>query len=419
MLKKREKSVKQSSFPSRLFILLFLVLFIGIRLINLPQAIGFGSDEGRDFLTAWKIYENKQLAILGPPSQYSVHGRAFFFGPAPYYVILPALIVGNWNPMSVSYYLILLNAAALLFCLSRLKKHVKDPVILLLFAFFCTVTPSAITYTRSYWNPYFMFTVSLFLLPLFFESKYQKVQNTLFFCFIGFLFGLGLQFHYSFIFAILLGLIWLLKNKKLTPVSMMILFGGFIIGFLPVIAYELTHQFYNLRTIWFVFTSPAGPQNDFKINGLYYFISLVPFVFFLLSVGLSKIRGMLLWAFLGIYSLWSFSTLLKVHHSVLDYSTLVQLSRSIEEDNPHDFNVVDQLTRDNQAMALRYMLTVHGFAPHKEGDYSSVHTIYIYSQEPLDKLLQNPIYEIKSFLPYSIVKKWRIENDINIYKLEK
>jgi hypothetical protein len=70
-------------------------------------------------------------------------------------------------------------------------------------------------------------------------------------------------------------------------------------------------------------------------------------------------------------------------------------------------------------MALRYMLTVHGFTLHKEGDYQSAHVIYIYSQEPLENLLKNPIYEIKSFLPFRAVKIWRIENGIFVYRLEK
>jgi hypothetical protein len=70
-------------------------------------------------------------------------------------------------------------------------------------------------------------------------------------------------------------------------------------------------------------------------------------------------------------------------------------------------------------MALRYLLTVQGFAPHREGDYQSARSIYIYSQEPLKVLLKNPVYEISSFLPFNSIKTWEIENGIVIYKLEK
>src|SRR5258708_33069650 len=94
------KKTKKPSIPpfGNLIIIILVVIFIGIRLVHLPESIGFGSDEGRDFLTAWNIYTNKQLKLIGPPSEFTVNGREFYFGPAPYYVILPILVVGNWDP---------------------------------------------------------------------------------------------------------------------------------------------------------------------------------------------------------------------------------------------------------------------------------------------------------------------------------
>jgi hypothetical protein len=400
-------------------IVLVFILFICIRFIHLPQSMGFGSDEGRDFLTTWRMIENRDFAVLGPPSQYSLNGRGFFFGPAPYYTILPALLAGNWSPLFVSYYLIVLNAVILLISLYLLRRQVKDKWVLSLFAFFCIFTPIVIDYTRSYWNPYFMFPISLLLLPLLVMSKHIQTQKKYFFGLIGFLFGLGLQFHYSFIFAIVIGVIWLLINRKLSIVSLVTLMAGFILGFLPIIVFELRNNFYNLSTLFLVFTSSAASQNQFSFNGYYYLISLFPFFFLFVSLILVKLKKSILLLLLGIYVIWSLFTVLQIKKYVLDYPTLQSLSASIESDNPRDFNVVDQLTRDNQAMALRYMLTVHGFTPHKEGDYQSAHVIYIYSQEQLEDLLKNPIYEIKSFLPFKTVATWKIENEIFIYRLEK
>jgi hypothetical protein len=70
-------------------------------------------------------------------------------------------------------------------------------------------------------------------------------------------------------------------------------------------------------------------------------------------------------------------------------------------------------------MALRYLLTVDGFTPQTVQDYQSPKSLYLYSREPLETLIKNPIYEIKSFLPFNKTKKWEIGNGIYIYKLEK
>src|SRR5476649_2091016 len=98
-----------SKHSNRFYLYLALIfLFICIRFIHLPQSFNFGSDEGRDFLATWNMYTHRQVTLIGPPSEFTIHGRAFFFGPAPYYMILPALVLGNWNPLFVSYFLIFL-----------------------------------------------------------------------------------------------------------------------------------------------------------------------------------------------------------------------------------------------------------------------------------------------------------------------
>src|SRR6266567_3168727 len=148
----------------RFFFTVILILFIGLRFFHLTDVMNFGSDQGRDFLAVWNIYSTKQITLIGPPSEYTVYGHQFFFGPAPYYLILPSLILGNWDPLFVSYFLILLNAGVLLFTLLILNKYIKNRTAILLFALFCTVTPIFVTYSQSYWNPYFMLPTSTLLL---------------------------------------------------------------------------------------------------------------------------------------------------------------------------------------------------------------------------------------------------------------
>lgn len=402
------------------FFIIIAFIFLVLRFFNIQNSINYGSDAARDFLVTWNMYVDKHPVLIGPPSEYTVNGRQFFFGPAPYYIILPALLVGDWDPLSVSYYVIFLNLAALLISLIILNKNIKEKTIIYSFALFCTVTPGIVTYTQSYWNPYFMFPVSLLLVALIVKSRVKKTNN-LIFLLIGFLFGLGLQFHYSFIFAIILSCVWLFFGQKTKLQPLLLLLAGFVIGFSPLILFELRNHFYNLNTMLLVMTHPSNAGTGFIFN-TFYFISLFPFFFYWLAVMLKKVMKQapaFIYIFWTIYIVWSLFIIVSPHSYALSYPDAKQLARRIEQDNPKNFNVVDQLTRDNRATPIRYLLTVDGFMPQGVTDYSDIQTLYIYSKQPLPILLKNPIYEIKSFLPFSKVKTEKVSDKIHLYKLTK
>lgn len=412
--KKLQEIIKKPVFIKYAFFVLIL-LYIAIRFIHLPESIGFGSDEGRDFLTTYSVYWHKQFTLIGPPSEFTVNGRQFFFGPAPYYVILPALVLGNWNPLAVSYFLVLLNAGVLAITLLILNKYIKEKFIVYIFTVVLAVTPLFVQYTRSYWNPYFMLPVSTLLVALLVASRYKKQLR--YFGLIGFLLGLGMQFHYSFIFAILVSVVWLLFNKTLNIKNSIAVILGFIIGVSPLILFDLRNHFYNIQT--FLLVLKGGTIHSGFAFNIFYFISLFPFLVFLLSVILPKLNKYLVALAVGVYvviCMWSVAT---YPAYILNLPQLQRIAGIIEKDKPTKFNIVDQLTTDNRALALRYLLTVQGYAPLGVIDYSSAKSLYIYSNVPLSNLLKNPVYEIKSFLPFKTEKTWNTTHGVYIYRLVK
>jgi hypothetical protein len=403
------------------FWILISILFLGVRFFNLPNSINFGTDAARDFLVALNIYTTKHPVLIGPPSEYAFNGRQFFFGPAPYYIILPALIVGNWNPLAVSYFLIILNFVVLLASIRIIITHIKEKPISYCFALFCAITPAFIQESQSYWNPYFMLPTSILLVSLMIKNTIQKNNTFLSFILIGFLFGLGMQFHYSFIFAVMISVIWLFVKKKINIKSITFLLGGFVIGFFPLIFFELRNNFYNLNTILLVLTHPSKQGSEFTLN-TFYLISLFPFFFYFLSVILVKtntISRFIIYLFFIGYILWSLSVILTPTMSLLSYPDLKLISKKIEKDNPKNFNIVDQLTEDNRAIPLRYLLTIDGYKPQGVTDYSNIQTLYIYSERPLNVLLKTPVYEIKSFLPFKEIKIESTVDNIFLYELHK
>jgi hypothetical protein len=406
--------------PATLLITLLLLGFVLLRLYQLPQRIGFGSDEGRDFLVAWNIYVSKQPKLIGPPSEYGIQGREFYFGPAPYYVILPALILGKGSPVAVSYFLIFLNATGLLAVLWAINKYMKNKVGLCLFGLFYIVTPPLITYTQSYWNPYLMLPTATALLALLILSNYKKVSYA-FSLIIGFLFGLGLEFHYGFIFAVVVAMIWLLAHKKLRWNSLAPMTVGFIVGFLPLLLFEIRNNFYNLNTLLLVLKN-TGTSHVHFVFQIYYLISLFPFIIFFVSILLSKIEKKytyLLCSGMALFVLWSMYLFLTKPSYMLNLPALIEIATIITHDNPSHYDIVDQMTRDNRALALRYILTVQTTPPLGVAEYPQAKTLYIYSPQPLNTLLVKPVWEIYSSGLNRLTKTWETSNGIKIYKLEK
>lgn len=403
-----------------IFILLIAFCFLSLRLYNLTGAVNYGSDAARDFLVTRNMYITKHPVLIGPPSEYSFNGRQFFFGPAPYYLILPSLVLGHWDPLSVSYFTIFLNLVVLLFSLIILMRSIKDKSVVYYFALLCTFTPAVITYEQSYWNPYFMLPVSTLLVALIVKSNNKKNINQLLFI-IGILFGLGLQFHYSFLLAIIVSCFWLFYNKNTKIHSLVLLLAGFIIGFLPIILFELRNHFYNLNTIFLILTHPTSTSTSFIFN-IYYFISLLPFILYWLSIlltKLSRVSRLFVYSFFVIVIFYSLVTDFSPHVYALSYPEAKEIAQKIVQDKPKDFNIVDQLTGDNRGTSIRYLLTVQGNMPQGVIEYGNVRTLYIYSKVPLKDLLKVPVWEIKTFLPFSKAKKFTVSNNIYIYRLEK
>lgn len=403
-----------------IFFLLIAFCYLCLRLYNLTGAVNYGSDAARDFLVTWNMYVTKHPVLIGPPSEYSFNGRQFFFGPAPYYLILPSLVLGHWDPLSVSYFTIFLNLVVLLFSLVILIRSIKNKLVVYYFALLCTFTPAVITYEQSYWNPYFMLPVSTLLVALLVKSKNKKNSNLLLLV-IGTLFGLGLQFHYSYFLAIIVSCIWLFSNNNSKKHSLVLLVTGFIIGFLPIIIFELRNHFYNLTTIFLILTHPTSTRTSFIFN-TYYFISLLPFILYWLSIlltNLSKALRLFIYILFVIVIFYSLFSDFSSHAYALTYLESKGIAQKILQDNPKDFNIVDQLTGDNRGTSIRYLLTVMGNTPQGVTEYGDVGTLYIYSKVPLQDLLHAPVWEIKTFLPFSKTKTFTVSNNIYIYTLEK
>ena len=237
--------------------LIFIILLIAafMRLYRIEDYMTFLGDEGRDVLVAYNILHGK-LTLLGPTA--SVGG--FFLGPIYYYLIAPFLWIFNYNPVGPAI-MVALFGIATVYLIYKFASEFFNTTVGLIAAFLYSLSPIAISYSRSSWNPNLMPFFSLAALYLLYKGV--KNQNLKFFFFVGILLGIAMQLHYlAFFLGAIIAVYLLVTNlaKFIRSRSMslvivfvkdnLVIFTGFLVGLSPFIAFEARHNFANTISIY-------------------------------------------------------------------------------------------------------------------------------------------------------------------------
>ncbi|MDP2685318.1 MAG: glycosyltransferase family 39 protein [bacterium] len=236
-------------------ITLIIILAAFLRLYRIGDYMTFLGDEGRDVLIVKGILEG-HLTLLGPRAS----AADFFTGPIYYYFMAPFLWLFNLDPVGPAVGIALLGIITV-YLVYRIGRYFFGKPAGLFAAALYAASPLVISYSRSSWNPNPMPFFSLLILFFLYRSIVAQSWKTL--LFTGLLFGVAMQLHYIEIFlglAIFLFIListYMLEKKekiKLIIIHYIEFLLGFIIGFLPFIAFEIRHGFSNFRTIFnFIF----------------------------------------------------------------------------------------------------------------------------------------------------------------------
>ena len=410
--------------------LFVLFLFLFLRLYHLEDSLNFGSDQGMTLLEIYKLYQTKKITLISQTgSSLTIFGRYFYFGSAYYYILLPILILFSWNPLSISYFMIILQLISLLILYKALQKNYPKTQTAFFFALLYAVTPMMVNYSRFVWSPNILIPMASIILYLLLKLKSEEKNGVILSVLTGFFLGLGLQIHYSFFLTMLAAFVWLAIKKQMTMSKTLFLLSGFTLGILPLIVFELRHNFYNLSTLWFYFTMKSGEkQTSLIAPHLHYFLNLLPFILFVVSRELSVVSRRFkypVYILLIGYLIWSMQVILpKSPHGFMmisgwNYKGEKKLVEIILEEDRKNYNIVDILTGDTRAMAIRYLVTIAGKPPLGVTEYPSAKTLFIYSKVPIEQILKGHLWEIDSVKPVKVVKKWPLQNDIYLYMVEK
>ncbi len=225
---------------------LFLVATF-LRSFRLEEFTTFLSDQGRDAIVMKHIVTFEHLTAIGPPSSIG----QVLLGPFYYYMIAPFLLLFHFNPIGMTYGVLLYSLVGLALSFYVVRKNF-DSLTSTLFAVFVTFSAVNIDVARFSWNPNLLPLFAFFTLYCFYQ--FLESKKLLYAFLAGLLFGLSVQLHHL---AFLMGpamliyfFVYLKSYQKIPSIrNWLTLFGSFIVGYSPLIFFDLKHQFVNTRTL--------------------------------------------------------------------------------------------------------------------------------------------------------------------------
>ncbi|MDO8669058.1 MAG: glycosyltransferase family 39 protein, partial [Candidatus Buchananbacteria bacterium] len=253
-----------------LFILFLGVLMLAafLRFYQLAGYMTFLGDEGRDAIVIKNMLVDHHFPLIGPPTSVG----NIYLGPLYYYMMAVPMAVLWLNPVAAAGMNAFLGVAIVAF-VYYLGKLWFNRAAGLIAAYLYAISPVTIIYSRSSWNPN---PAPLFaLLSIFSLYKLHKSGNFLWLILTGLSVGAALQMHYLAVILIpIAGLLWLYEiflrkniiNMKNFIIGSSLGIFAFILMMLPLVFFDLRHNFLNTRAIFKLFSDGSAVKADIFAN---------------------------------------------------------------------------------------------------------------------------------------------------------
>lgn len=230
-------------------IILILILASFLRLYRIQATMTFLEDEGRDMLIVKRMLDTKRPVLIGPQTSTG----NMYLGPLYYYLITPALVLSNMQPIGPAIF-IALSGILTVYLLYTLLRSWFGEKSALISTFLYATLPAIVSFSRNSWNPNlvpFATVLSLlFLNQLIFKKSTSKYSHWLG---LGAVFGLLIQLHYMVIvfiaWELLLVIVAYLKDLKKLFFGLSLSLIGFLIVMSPFIIFEFRNNFVNTQAL--------------------------------------------------------------------------------------------------------------------------------------------------------------------------
>lgn len=228
---------------------LILLLALGLRLYRISEYMTFLGDEGRDVRIVRDLITKGNLVFIGP--QTSIGNM--YLGPLYYYMMAPALALSGLNPVGPAIMIALLGTFTIWFTWFVARRWFGSKAALVAALLFA-LSPVAIIYSRSSWNPnpmpFFALLCVWGIYEVWSEKKYKWLP------YVGISFAAALQMHYlGLLLAPTLFIFWLIslrsikdkKERKIFRHETVWAILWFVLIMFPLVLFDIKHHGQNIN----------------------------------------------------------------------------------------------------------------------------------------------------------------------------
>lgn len=419
-----------STINNRLPLILF-ILFCGLywflRLYHFSNLMTYHLDQGIHLLDVNEMVETRHPSLLGPMvTSKSFAGRNFFIGAPYYYVLAVYALLTHWDPLKITLLSAFVDFVFILIFTFWLRRRYGSLPALFLFLLL-SFNQYFIIHTRFFWNPHFLLPLGLMAVICLDNFVKNSPRRLLWFFSFSFLWGLALSFHYTAVLWALPLLIVLILSKEwrrllLYPLAIF----AFILGDALYFVFELRHQFYNFKTIFYIFTQDLGGNSRLEPHYLVY--PFVPFILWLLAFFMSRLRShpRLLYPFLSLLFIINASFFVIItdylplgHPHGWTYPiALTSRDYILSSGCPQNYNIASTLSGDTRSYDIRFLLTAAGCPPQPVDSYPHNQTLYLIAPHNRPPEIET-VWEVSSLRPFSIVQKIPLSATFDLYQLNR
>jgi hypothetical protein len=406
-------------------LLAIILLATLIRFYNFPNRVIFWSEQARSLMVSADYIHHKP-SLLGQPyfiredsNSHILYGGALFN-----YSLVPLLLITNYDPVAITVFFTILNILTGLAIYFVAKKIFNLSIAIISTSLFL-FNDIMIYHSLFIWVYNLLPLVGI--LVLYFSWKFLHKYSNLDIFIVGLLSGIGISLQFLFApIAFLVFIINFVKSKK--KILVILLFGlGMILANLPMLIFDIRHNFYNLTTLFQYFLDTLGGRSNASF-AYYYFLPLWPiFAIFGALILINIIKWNRTFGAL-IISIYIYLNLTSPNVSFLkptgmpdgiNVANIDNVSKLIANDAVGDFNVAEVLDFDKTAYVLRYFTEYrYGKKPQGETQYKNIKELYVLSQKNYNFDKSN-IWEIYAGGKYNINLLSDVGMGYAVYKLTK
>jgi hypothetical protein len=226
-------------------VFILLISFCYLRFYNLDKRIIFDWDQEHYAYEIKNIIQNHKFTLIGPRAN---NDKGFFLGPYFTYLMLPFYLMTNLHPAGSIIFVILYNLVFFFFSFFFINKIFGFKQAFL-FLFLWNINDLLIGYDTIPWWP--------ILIPLgviitwYWLDRIERKNVFKDWFILGISLGFFLNMHFQFIFMVYYSLVYLaifvISKKKFIWRNLAGLFTGFVLTFLPLVLFDLRHNFLNSK----------------------------------------------------------------------------------------------------------------------------------------------------------------------------